>query len=800
MADLRKDLPPASAANFLDRVREEVSTFLGFRGDPLDRAVTLRDLTDADLVSLRNGYKGGKAPISGPGTAWGGSTVPVDSEPDLTPPPTPTGGSATATFSNLLIQHDSPLYTAGHGHARTRVFGATYGGTGPLPTFADAVQITEFTGTVFAHPTSLGVTWRIWLKWVTKDGVESTVPAGGTNGYGATTGRVGSSDLGDAIVLSQALAPGSVTADKAALDIGGSNLVGNNSFEVDSNADGIADGWALYDGTGGGSLSRVPGRISGYAQRYTTTAAVATHQRGMSGGTGLIWQPNRTFVLSLYARAPAGSGFLGKTLGPQWNTGPAITELRNPPLSTSWQRYAWRLTWGAGVEPAGPLYVSVPNQGTPTGAWDADDVQVEEGDTLTGYQGKLALNTIVAGDGAIANLAITNALIANLAVDDAKVASMSVAKLLAGSLSVGQYIRSTSYVPGSAGWTINADGSAEFSAASIRGQLTAAQLDARGLTIRKPDGSIILDASGTGTPISYLNILPDGGWLNANVAIPRGTLNADPGLLDANNAWLWDAGINVQGPSAAPGALGVKYFSADTAGNKFAWSRQTFPISASRTYNLSALLYAAAGNDRFMFLVVDMFKADGTRLTGVDTGWGGSYAGYTFGGIPAAGQFTRYGDATDFGAGTPRPIPAAAAYFRVGAWFQYSEIGSSAVQQAAEDIRLVDVTDARVAATTSTWAGVSGAGKPQDNATVGATIGANLGGNFSQASWDVVMNGQALIRAAHIQQLTTANLSVTTLSNVINGSVSSSGRIEVTTNRMDVYDATNALRGRFGML
>jgi len=231
-------------------------------------------------------------------------------------------------------------------------------------------------------------------------------------------------------------------------------------------------------------------------------------------------------------------------------------------------------------------------------------------------------------------------------------------------------------------------------------------------------GAAVLAVSVTAAAL-YLtsgNINPPAEWLNANVAIPRGTLNADPGLLDEANAWVWDAGIFVDGPSTASGALGVKYFTALTAGEKWAWTKQTFPISSARTYNLSALLYAAAGNARSMYLVVDMYKADGTRITGADTGWGGLFAGYTFGGLPTPGQFTRYGDASDFGAGTARPIPAAAAYFRVGVWFQYAD-GSGGVQQAAEDIRLVDVTDARVAATTALWPLITGTGKPADLAT-----------------------------------------------------------------------------------
>lgn len=47
MSDDRKDLPPVSAPNFLEKVREALSIYMGNRGDKLDRGITLRDLTDS---------------------------------------------------------------------------------------------------------------------------------------------------------------------------------------------------------------------------------------------------------------------------------------------------------------------------------------------------------------------------------------------------------------------------------------------------------------------------------------------------------------------------------------------------------------------------------------------------------------------------------------------------------------------------------------------------------------------------------------------------------------------------------
>ena len=394
MADERKDLPPVNSANFLEKVREFASTALGKRGDPLDRVVTLRDLVDVDLVKLRPGYGVGKpTPIAGVGPAVGtgsGGTV----EPDLTPPPMPSGLIVTAGFANLLIEHASPVYTQGHGHARTRVYGATY--TSALPVFSDARLITEFTGTVTAHPTSLGVKWRIWVSWVSNDGVEGPV-AGGTNGADAQVGLVGGADLAPLIIDAGKLAAGAV-------DLGSTKVTGT-----------ITD----------------PARFGAAAIGYTVTQYLV-----------------------------ATSGVLG-----------------------------------------------------------------------------------------------------NLVVDNAQIASVSAAKLLAGALSVGQYIRSTSYVAGSSGWAINADGTAEFSAASIRGQLTASQINANGLIIRDNAGNPILGA-GNALPLGYA----PAGTLNSNISISAsGVLSgAGGGQVTLPGIGLRTFRVGAYGLSATGMAIGSELRDGDT--------------------------------------------------------------------------------------------------------------------------------------------------------------------------------------------------------------------------------------------
>jgi predicted phage tail protein len=127
--------------------------------------------------------------------------------------------------------------------------------------------------------------------------------------------------------------------------------------------------------------------------------------------------------------------------------------------------------------------------------------------------GKLAANSIAVGTAAIQNGAIVNAMIGTAAIDDAKIAtatitsakiaSLSVDKLTAGNLAINQYIRSNSYTAGSSGWAINADGTAEFGAASIRGQLTASQINSNGLTIKDNSGNILF---GVGNPVDFANV------------------------------------------------------------------------------------------------------------------------------------------------------------------------------------------------------------------------------------------------------------------------------------------------------
>lgn len=183
----RNDLPQASATNFGARLRETMMTYLGKQGDPLDRGLTLRDMVDNGLVKIKDGF----ALVSG----QAGGTLPlqvgakITPEPDLTPPPAPSGLKVSAGIDFVMVEHDAPVYTLGHGHLRTHVYGVKVSAGDPLPTFDKAVEVGQFSGQVWALSCDPGSTWRLWAKWETADGVISATPAGGTNGLEAVTGK-----------------------------------------------------------------------------------------------------------------------------------------------------------------------------------------------------------------------------------------------------------------------------------------------------------------------------------------------------------------------------------------------------------------------------------------------------------------------------------------------------------------------------------------------------------------------------------------------------------------------------------
>lgn len=185
----RNDLPNEKAPNFNARIRETLMTYLGKTGDPLDRGVTMRDLIESGIVNVDNQKQ---LTQNGPVTLVPGSalaTSGADYVPDLTAPPTPEGITVSGGVAGVFIEHEKPIFSQGHGYLRTHVYGLTVAAGDPAPTFNDAVEITQFTGSVGSFASDPATTWHVWLKYESIDGVLSASPAGGTNGIEVTTAQ-----------------------------------------------------------------------------------------------------------------------------------------------------------------------------------------------------------------------------------------------------------------------------------------------------------------------------------------------------------------------------------------------------------------------------------------------------------------------------------------------------------------------------------------------------------------------------------------------------------------------------------
>jgi len=179
-----KDIPPIPEGldpdlrRTLQRIREELQSLLGLRGDPRDAALRLRS----------GGSGGSSTTIIVPGTGGGGGDT-----PDLTPPPTVSDLAIFPGFSQVILTWSGVTYTEGRGNKQTLIYAVKRdpASTAPLPTFGDAQVVATATHplTIISLPSELNTQWHVWAKFETNDGVLSVSPAGGTNGVTGTTGQ-----------------------------------------------------------------------------------------------------------------------------------------------------------------------------------------------------------------------------------------------------------------------------------------------------------------------------------------------------------------------------------------------------------------------------------------------------------------------------------------------------------------------------------------------------------------------------------------------------------------------------------
>ena len=173
--------------------------------------------------------------------------------------------------------------------------------------------------------------------------------------------------------------------------VGAGNLVPYSAFREDTNANGLADGWAVYNTTAGPEPV-TPSRLAG-GGLFGTDSQILTWSVNNTGGKGLTpaagivggaWEASQTYIVSWYAKASGTN--LGKLMGLYWDTAPTtVTALNNPALTAAFQRYAFRVAWGASVQAAGGFNASIATGSLSQGTLTFSAVSVTKGDVLTEY-------------------------------------------------------------------------------------------------------------------------------------------------------------------------------------------------------------------------------------------------------------------------------------------------------------------------------------------------------------------------------------------------------------------------------
>lgn len=372
----------------------------------------------------------------------GGTIIPPAGGVTIATPPAPTSLSATGAIQNIIVEWDDPRY---FGHAYAEVWGASTDSLG------DAVLLGMTPGAIYIDAIGPGSVRYYWVRFV-----NTLDTAGPYNAVDGTRGETGP----DVAYLLEVLT-GAITETQLFSSLGAriDNIeVNTTAIQTEATIRSDAD--------------------SALAEQVTTVQASVDDNTAAIQVEALARVDADNSLFAQYSVKIDTNGYVS-------GFGLSSTANNATPLSDfiiRADRFSIASPSGPGITPVIPFIVTTTPQ-------TINGVTVPVGVYINGAF--------------IQNGTITNAKIGNAAIDDAKIANLSAGKITAGSISVGSYIQSSNYLIGSQGWKIHGDGTAEFAAASIRGQLTAGQIDTRGLSIKDANGNIILAA---GTALSTANI------------------------------------------------------------------------------------------------------------------------------------------------------------------------------------------------------------------------------------------------------------------------------------------------------
>ena len=160
---------------FAESIKEAVEVRLGRRGDPRDRAITLRELIDSGMAQelLDNPFD--------PNAGVGGIDFEPQTVTDYTIPPTPTGVSVSASYTSFILAWDNPQMG---NFANTEVWRSTTSSIG------DAIKVDSTSAFVWSEEVGYAKSYYYWVRHVSTSGIAGQYSSSGTGTTSIDIGAV----------------------------------------------------------------------------------------------------------------------------------------------------------------------------------------------------------------------------------------------------------------------------------------------------------------------------------------------------------------------------------------------------------------------------------------------------------------------------------------------------------------------------------------------------------------------------------------------------------------------------------
>lgn len=174
--------PGAGLDPKLQPLVENLEILNGARGSGLDRALTVRDLNDLGIISVKRGSGGKVTPVpptnGGNGGGTGGTTPPT---PGVEFPTKPLNVTAAGGFSNILVEWDTPTYK---GHAYAEIYRSS------TDDFSTASKVGQTAANLYSDTVGDNVGYYYWVRFFNVNNDKG--PLQSTNGvFGKTSGAIG---------------------------------------------------------------------------------------------------------------------------------------------------------------------------------------------------------------------------------------------------------------------------------------------------------------------------------------------------------------------------------------------------------------------------------------------------------------------------------------------------------------------------------------------------------------------------------------------------------------------------------